>query len=631
VLKKLLKPLTLLGLILLFAGLFFVLFGSDNVTIGISTVLVVLMYLTRDLTANPVKNTVKLVLFNVTMGLVAFAASLNLYLAIPLNFICLFTIAAALSYTISSPIATPFTMQYLFLLVTPVSLAGLPLRLAALATGALFIMAIQWRVNRQRVARQREKIVPAILSELVRKAAGLSRGADVSLPDQAVRAALSQLKRSLYDARRDHYFFTRENALTLELVNALDRLNALLPELATLPQRETVFNDLVRVLTPCPTAGDMAGEQATAEPLTAAAFCRKYEAAPDAPLCVLQVCRQLAILNTAQDAIVALTADQGTPAAASPRPPQDRSLNRTRARVSLNALSLSYAFRLAFAITSCAFLVGFFHLEHGNWLLFTVSSLTYPFYELSRQKTGLRLVGTCIGGVLVVLLFSVLQLQQAVALVMIVSLFLTMVYMNQYVYTMIFSTITAISSLVLIDNAASLSLERVGYVLIGGLAVLLLSRFVLPYTEKDAATDLLKLYDDILLTFFQDLGRAASYTADFNSRIMNLLLTTTLIEDKLMAADNAGTAAELQDFIATRHQLLITIDQAYRWLEQNRDNLESFKVLMLYLQHHADAIEKTPDEALLAAISRDCPPLDRVVVGDSLANFRALRQLQLLA
>lgn len=628
-LKKLRQPLALFGAILLFAGLFYVLFGSDNVTIGISTVLVVLMYLTRDLTANPVKNTIKLVLFNVTMGLVAFAASLNLYLAIPLNFICLFTIAAALSYTISSPIATPFTMQYLFLLVTPVSIAGLPLRLAALATGALFIMAIQWRVNRQRVARQREKLVPAILSELVRKAAGLSRGADVSLPDQAVRAALSQLRRSLYDARRDHYFFTRENALTQELVNALDRLNALLPELATLPQRETVLNDLVRVLTPCPTAGDMAGEQATAELLTAAAFCQKYQAAPDAPLCVLQVCRQLAILNTAQDAIVALTADQGTPP--DPRTPQDRSLNRTRARVSLNALSLSYAFRLAFAITSCAFLVSFFNLEHGNWLLFTVSSLTYPFYELSRQKTGLRLVGTCIGGVLVVLLFSVLQLQQAVALVMIVSLFLTMVYMNQYVYTMIFSTITAISSLVLIDNAASLSLERVGYVLIGGFAVLLLSRFVLPYTEKDAVRDLLKLYDDILLTFFQDLGRAASYTADFNSRIMNLLLTTTLIEDKLMAADNAGTAAELQDFIATRHQLLITIDQVYRWLEQNRDSLEAFKVLMLYLQHHADAIEKTPDEALLAAISRDCPPLDRVVVGDSLANFRALRQLQLLA
>ena len=125
-LKKLVKPMALLFAILLFVGLFGFLFGSDNATIGVSTVLAVLMYLSRDLTANPVKNTIKLVLFNVIMGLVAYASSLNLFLAIPINFISLFTIAAALSYTISSPISTPFSMQYIFLIVAPVSLEALP-------------------------------------------------------------------------------------------------------------------------------------------------------------------------------------------------------------------------------------------------------------------------------------------------------------------------------------------------------------------------------------------------------------------------------------------------------------------------------------------------------------------------
>lgn len=161
-------------------------------------------------------------------------------------------------------------------------------------------------------------------------------------------------------------------------------------------------------------------------------------------------------------------------------------VKRYRVKLSIDGLSLSYAFRLALAISSCAFLVNYFALEHGSWLLFTISSLTYPFYEMSRQKTGLRIVGTMIGGALVILIFSILQLQNAGMLVLLISLFLTIVFMNQYIYSMIFTTITAISSLVLIDNAATLSLDRIVYVIIGGIVVLLLSKFVLPYTEKDA-------------------------------------------------------------------------------------------------------------------------------------------------
>ncbi|MBC3898473.1 hypothetical protein GH811_02420 [Acetobacterium malicum] len=52
---------------LLFIRLFGFLFGSENVTLGVSTVLAVLIYLLRDLTVNLVKNTLKLIIFNVEL------------------------------------------------------------------------------------------------------------------------------------------------------------------------------------------------------------------------------------------------------------------------------------------------------------------------------------------------------------------------------------------------------------------------------------------------------------------------------------------------------------------------------------------------------------------------------------
>lgn len=616
--------------ILLFVGLFGLLFGSDNVTIGVSTVMAVLMYLSRDLTANPVKNLIKLVLFNVSMGLVAYLSSLNLFLAIPIDFISLFTIAAALSYTISSPISTPFSLQYIFLIVYPVSLEALPLRLAALITGAVFIMVIQWRVNRNRVGKQSEKIFPEICRNLALKITGLKNREAVESVDQIIRAAINQLKRILYDARIDHYYLTKESEINLDLAITFDQLNDLLPQLAAVQDRDDLLDDLGLLM-------DRIGKyfeeknQQTRSNIDFETFCLKYGDETTANLAVLKVINQLDLLKDGLDAISQFD-DGDEHHLGKIRPPSghSKSMNRYRIKLSIDALSLSYAFRLAFAISICAFLVNYFQLEHGSWLLFTISSLTYPFYEMSRQKTGLRIVGTIIGGSIVILIFSILHLQNAGVLVMIISLFLTIVFMNNYVYSMIFTTITAISSLVLIQNAASLSFDRIVYVIIGGIVVILLSRFVLPYTENDAKKDLLNMYDEIIINFFRDIKKSANYTNDFKLKIMNLLLTTTLIEEKIAASDDPESGDDIHTFIDTRHGLIVNINQVYRWLEKNKDCLDDYKTVTLFIYQNRDAVLRQDDNSWIPNIKSDHPLISRVVIGECLVIIRAMDQLKLL-
>jgi uncharacterized membrane protein YccC len=625
-LKKIGKPVMLFLVILMFVGLYGMLFGSENVTIGVSTGLAVLIYLSRDLTANPVKNTLKLILFNVVMGLVAYLSSLNLFLAVPINFISLFTIAAALSYTISSPISTPFSMQYIFLIANPVSLEALPLRLAALVTGAIIIMAVQWLVNRNRVAKRSSQIFPVIIKNLSLKTAAINHGEDRKPFDDAIRAATSQLKRSLYDARIDHYFFTRESEIDLDLAIAFEQLNELLPQLAEVPDRNTLFNDLGLLLR-------QIGACVQAKNLTESAaigfdrFFEQYGDEDSAALAVLGVITQLAFVK---DGLDAMGQPEPRRATSPGRTRPARDVRRYRVKLSIDALSLSYGFRLALAISVCAFLVNYFALAHGSWLLFTISSLTYPFYEMSRQKTGLRISGTIIGGVIVIVIFSILHLQNAGMLVLLVSLFLTIVFMNQYVFSMIFTTITAISSLVLIDNAAMLSLDRIVYVIIGGILVMVLSKFVLPYTEKDAQNDLLRMYDEIIVNFFKDIKSSSNYTTDFKLKMMNLLLTTTLIEDKLTAFEESESGAEQQAFIGIRRGLIIQLDQVYRWLQKNKDSLTEFKAVLEFLYNHQSTVPGRSDDDLIAVIKNDHPRISRVVISQCLAIFRALQQLRLL-
>ena len=76
------------SIVLLFSGIF----GGENVLVGVQGTAAVLFLLTIDFSLNPVKNTIYFVLLELTIGLAAYIASLNPYLAIISTFLMMFYI-----------------------------------------------------------------------------------------------------------------------------------------------------------------------------------------------------------------------------------------------------------------------------------------------------------------------------------------------------------------------------------------------------------------------------------------------------------------------------------------------------------------------------------------------------------
>ena len=62
-----------------------------------------------------------------------------------------------------------------------------------------------------------------------------------------------------------------------------------------------------------------------------------------------------------------------------------------------NSLRFSYAFRLAIGITVTSFIVDYFNIQEGRWIVYTVNSLIQPFYEKYEEKTKDRIIATVIG------------------------------------------------------------------------------------------------------------------------------------------------------------------------------------------------------------------------------------------
>lgn len=629
--KKLIKTAVLFISIVTFIALFAMVFGSANLVIAISTVFAILIYLSKNMTANPIKNLIRLVTFNVVMGIVAYISSINIFLAIPIDFLTLFMIASALSYTISSPMSTPFSLQYVFLISFPVSLEEMPLRLAALAASAVCIMFVQLVVNKDSVKKQSKIIIPEICSGLENKISNVKNNLNDELVDCKIKAYISRLKQVIYESRKDNYYFNNESEIKFNVLIALENINDLLSRLkkdseadAFLDEAVALINSFKRSVKDCDV-----NQTNHLDPLFDAFF-QKYNLDNTKDLVMMKLVYQLQCLSDYLNKMK--KSDQINKKEITKneqRTNNFKSTKKFKVKLSIDPLSRSYAFRLAFAISVFAFIVNYFNLQHGNWILFTISSLTYPFYEISRQRTGKRIFGTIIGGIIVIILFSFLQLRDAGIIVMVITLFLTIFFMDNYTYSMIFSTITAISSFVLVENSTNLSLDRIIYVIIGGACAVLLSKLVLPYQESDAEKDLKKMYDEIIVGFFNDIGSAQNYTDDFKHKIMNFMLFTGMIEDKLSALIKVSNAEMVTSFIGVRHALVLNIYNEYRWLLANKNCIEDYKNICQDISKNDKYRNTENDEQLIGEIISQYSLKNKVVVWESIEIIRSMNQLDL--
>ena len=103
--KQLILSKTLIFVaVVAFIVFFNMIFSSTNTLVGVTSATAMLMFLQRDLTVSPLKNMFKLIGVNLIIGIGAFLASLNLWLALPINFIITFFIGYTFLYNLRSPL-----------------------------------------------------------------------------------------------------------------------------------------------------------------------------------------------------------------------------------------------------------------------------------------------------------------------------------------------------------------------------------------------------------------------------------------------------------------------------------------------------------------------------------------------
>ncbi|WP_301214120.1 FUSC family protein [uncultured Clostridium sp.] len=138
----------------------------------------------------------------------------------------------------------------------------------------------------------------------------------------------------------------------------------------------------------------------------------------------------------------------------------------------------AYAFRVALIITISVFLVDFFKLAQGRWIIYTVFALTELYSENCRIRSKQRFQGTVVGVIIMMILFIFIRDNSIRGLMALIPGYLGS-YATNYRDNILCVTMSVVASVSLINGTFTTGIERVAYICVGIVIAIIADKIIL--------------------------------------------------------------------------------------------------------------------------------------------------------
>ncbi|MGL4849804.1 MAG: FUSC family protein [Clostridium sp.] len=450
-------------LIFIFILLFKGFFGAENTLIGVTTITGALLFLERNLARRPFKYLFELIVVNVALGFLAYFAGINFILGFICNFIAMFFIGYIFSYEVRANMYVPFGLQYVFMLAVPVELSGMNNRILSLIFGAIFIMVLQILFNKDMLKKSGDR-------EL-KKLVGLARKILIEKDDKKCKSLIDNfdkisigLKETVYNSRKEEFYIESNGRAILDIILFLKDIISREEGKESCEEKIIVLKEIEEFLN---------GNKEFHILLE-----NRYI---DNNLDLKVICKLLERLKLNKRDV-----DKKDRIQISRTKEFKKHLNR-------NSMKFRYAMKLGLSIGIVGALVQYFNIFQGKWILFTIFALIQPYSEQGMIKTKQRVEGSLIGAVLALIIFTVVQNPMIQSYIVMFVGYLDC-YHKTYKEKMIYVTISAVGSSLILGGTFKMVASRIVLILIGVLVSVIFNKFVLPYSIEDAKRDLAKMY-----------------------------------------------------------------------------------------------------------------------------------------
>lgn len=479
--KQIIANTTLFIVIMIFVILFRSIFGSSNMMVGVSVLVIGLVTSQKDMTQNLKLLFFQLVCILLYMGLASYFAVLNPFIGLIFNIPFIFFITYWTTIGSKQTYHFPYVLGYLFLLLSsPITnVADLPGRLIALFAGAVLILALQYLTNkdtyRKMLKNENELVLNLVNARIERIISN-----DFSTHEEEKKSledAMHRFMKVTYERRNFNTPLTSDSMYRVSEIVAMEKLYYLLDDIEADYKSGVISEELLLEIK------RFVSELKNDNYVIGTEIDKKWNQ-EHLPTSALKIKEVVAVLKQSEN---------------NEYPVRHESVFKLALDIDTHSLSFKFAMRLTVLLAVSLFITAFFKIEYGRWLCFTILALVQPGYEQSNKKTWMRFVGTAIGVTLFLILFSVFKGQVAhLLIIMIVSY--TSMYVSRYDYSMIFTSIQSLGAAV-ISTSGDLSIDyfvaenRVGFIILGAILAFLGNRYLFTIRESQAKTYLIEKYE----------------------------------------------------------------------------------------------------------------------------------------
>ena len=475
----------------------FLIFGKENLLIGIGSISIAITMIGQNYKSNKIQTFITLSVIQLILGLGAYISGYSSIIATFVSLSISFSIYYIFSNETKASKSSAFMTLYVLLLYSPITIEQLPKRLIALIFSSLVIMCLYFILSRYNFKKiTNSQIINTI--DLINKQLDLIKeGQVIEEFNKNASILLKNIELNIYDSIEKNKKLSIEVYKKEVVVLLLKKINTSLNYIKESEIDETLFKNLKFVLDDIKL---YILEKISDNELKERFI--KYDSNYDIKslnsdlktynyynlrLAIKELYKQLD-----NEFII-----QNLRGKISLRLQLKTDIDILKNNFSMSSLRFNIAVKASILIATSIFIVNYFNIYEGKWIVLTLSILLLPYAEQSSKKALDRVIGTLIGAIIFGLIYKFIDRN----IILITIVFLISLYMNisvrKYDIRCIFITINAIMAVKMIYPSSvvfKLIEYRIVLILIAALLTWIIVNLIFPYKIKNDIANIIKHY-----------------------------------------------------------------------------------------------------------------------------------------
>ena len=465
--------ITMLIAMIAFILFYMVVFGKENVAIGVTILLAALMNLGNDLSFKPKRSFLKVFAMLLILGIAAYLNNPLTIFGCILTFIVVFGTTYGTYHLFGTNVYMPYLMTYFMMISSHVTLDHLPIRLLSLAFGAIFIVGLNIIINKKKDYKLSKATIDKLINELENGINSRLNGEEISYESFK---SVNGFYLSIYNKLEYKYFPTKTHESVLNIVKSFQNIGYLISKIDFTDDELKYTKETLSKIRETDSEDIFEGIDIETREMSLI-------------LLNLEIIANEINNNLTEDTII----------------PDKKAVKKyikpiLKALISFKNPQFTFAFKMAFILFIWQLLTLMFNLPFTKWLYFVTIPVMLPYINDMKYVAKLRIKGTLVGvglfAVIMILLpYIPIPSNILIFCIMLICIFIMIAKLKDKFILYTITSMISVSAALMYISPPEAIIYKILWVVIGVSVVSAFNFLFLPYSvEKETENNLKASY-----------------------------------------------------------------------------------------------------------------------------------------